>query len=250
MPRFVEVVRKPLHAYFIFPLNDYLRSDILIFPILRIRKTKPMKIFTHLFIVGAAIFGLFFLQSCHDDDDSENNPPSITYPHTVAFSHFENFDFKMWTNGAEVNTSGLYFLDFLDDEDADELGEAYYESIPSYTFTEDSIFLNTDDMSESYPYFVSGDSIHIQVDGFFGIDTIVDLFLGLGSPTHLKVVQGFTQYCNVFDTGSFTITTCESVIQPEFQTFETASEHWGISSLQTSEEGDTLLINNRYVHFD
>lgn len=211
-----------------------------------------MKKINQLLLFGTALLCLSFLQSCNDDDDSDNDPPSITYPHTITFSHFENVDFKMWTNGAEVNTDGLNFLDFVNDaEDLSELSEETYTSSSGLTFTEDSVFSISDEgLIEAYPYVVSNDSVYVKIDGFFGSDTIVDVFIGLGSPTHLKLVQGFAQYCNASTFGSLTIIDYESFLQQEFQTFESASEHWGISSLQTLEEGDTLLINNRYVHID
>lgn len=210
-----------------------------------------MKKFNSLFAFATALLFLPFLQSCNDDDDnSGDGPPTITYPHTVAFSHFENIDFKMWTNGAEVNTSGLNFIDFVEDEeDAYELSSEYYETIPGLTFTEDSVFsANPDSSIAGYPYFVSNDSIYTQIDGFFGSDTIVNVFLGLGSPAHLKLVQGFTQFCNLY-VGELTMISCGSNLHQKFHTLESALDEFGLATLQDIEEGDTLIVNNRYVHF-
>ncbi len=104
-----------------------------------------MKKINQLLLFGTALLFLPLLQSCEDDDDNPGDgPTAITYPHTIVFSHFENVDFEMWTNGAEVNTSGLDFFDLSEDEeDADGslLYAEYYQSIPGFTFTEDSIFL-------------------------------------------------------------------------------------------------------------
>ena len=210
-----------------------------------------MKKFKHLFAFATALLFLPFLQSCNDDDDNSGNGPTpITYPHTIAFSHFENIDFKMWTNGAEVNTTGLNFIDFVeDDEDDSYLVAEYYQSMPGLTFTEDSLFSADPDSSiVGYPYFVSNDSVYLQIDGFFGSDTIVNVFYGLGSPSHLMFVQGFTQFCNIY-IGELTMISCSSNLHQKFHTLESALDEFGLTMLEDIEEGDTLIVNNRYVHF-
>ncbi|NEN25301.1 hypothetical protein G3O08_17530 [Cryomorpha ignava] len=210
-----------------------------------------MKKFNNLLLFATALLFLPFLQSCNDDDDnSGNDPATMTYPHTIAFSHFENIDFKMWTNGAEVNTTGLNFIDFVeDDEDDSFLVAEYYESSPGLTFTEDSVFsMAPDSTIEGHPYIISNDSVYTQIDGFFGSDTIVNVFIGLGSPSHLRLVQGFSQYCDTY-TGELTIISCSSNLHQKFHTLESALDEFGITALEDIEEGDTLIVNNRYVHF-
>ena len=209
-----------------------------------------MKKIHKLLLFATALLLFPFLQSCNDDDDNSGGGPSaITYPHTISFSHFENVEFKMWTNGAEVNTTGLNFFDFVeDDEDSLYLSSGYFESSPGLTFTEDSVFSTGPDGSiEMYPYFISNDSVFAVVEYTF-FDTIVDTFLGLGSPAHLRLVHGFSQYCDLTD-GEPTMIFCSSNLQTEFQSLEFAMDEYGISSLEEIEQGDTLLISNRFVHF-
>ena len=213
-----------------------------------------MKKINQFLLFGTALLFLPLLQSCEDDDDNPGDgPTAITYPHTIVFSHFENVDFEMWTNGAEVNTSGLDFFDFLDEEDEEGslLYAEYYQSNPGLTFTEDSIFTaDVDSLIVGFPYFISNDSVYWQVESVFGSDTIsYNAFLGLGSAAQLKLVQGFSQFCNIY-VGEFTIIDCNSNLQQEFQTLESAMDEYGISSLENIQEGDTLIINNRYVFYN
>lgn len=193
-------------------------------------------------LLAVALILLPFLQSCNDDDDSGSGPTPITYPNTITFSHFENIDFKMFTNGAEVNTDGMDFLDYVEDSvEATFMAAEYYESI-NVTFTEDSIFSTlADSLTEGYPYFISNDSIYSQVDG------LGDVFMGLGSPTHLKLAQGFSQYCYTFNDG--TMMWCGSTLMSEFKTLEWILDDWSITSIADIQEGDTLIISNRYVHY-
>lgn len=210
-----------------------------------------MKKIYQLPLFAAALLFLPFLQSCNDDDDnSGGGPTAITYPHTISFSHFENVEFKMWTNGAEVNTTGLDFLDFVeDDEDSLYLSSGYYETTSGFTFTEDSLFSTTPDgFVEMYPYFISNDSVFIVIPVTSPVDTTFNFLLGVGSLSYLRKVQGFTQYCDLTD-GELSMIFCTSNLQQEFQSLESAMDEYGISSLEEIEEGDTLIINNRYVHF-
>lgn len=138
----------------------------------------------------------------------------------------------------------MNFLDFVEDQDDRYLMTAeFYESY-DLTFTEDSIFsISQTGLIEAYPYFASNDSLYAQSD-FFG-----DVFMGLGSPAYLRSVEGFARYSSTFSGGDMTIESSESLIEQKFHTFETLPEHWEISSLQDIKAGDTLIVNNRYVHF-
>lgn len=220
---------------------------MIIFPA---RKTTTMKKIHKLLLFATALLLFPFLQSCNDDDDNSGGGPSaITYPHSISFSHFENVEFKMWTNGAEVNTTGMDFLGFVEDEeDAYDLSSEYYESIQGFTFTEDSLFATGPDGSiEMYPYFMSDDSLFVVAEISFPVDTFIDVFMGLGSPAHLRLVEGFTQFCNITD-GELTIVSCGSTLRQKFYTLDSALDEYGTTTLDYIEEGDTLIVNNRYVH--
>lgn len=210
-----------------------------------------MKKTNHYLLLLTVLLFLPFMQSCNDDnDDSANDPTPITYPHTITFSHFENIEFKMWTNGAEVNTTGLDFLDFVvDDDDLSYLSSEYYQSGTLLTFTEDSVFglTSLQGTIEGYPYAISNDSIYaLEVYSYPGA-SFGHLFLGLGSPSELRLPQSFAQFLYSFDDGN--MTSFESYKSREFQTLETALEEFDIPSVAYIEEGDTLFLNNRYVHY-
>lgn len=204
---------------------------------------------TYLFL-AAAIFSMAILNSCKEDDDSNEGPPSISYPTTAAFSSIENTEFKMWTNGAEVNTSGLDYSNYIDETVAVNFLEEEYTGY-DLNFTNDSLFFIQEEFIVGYPYYSSNDSLFILTwDTENNDSTIVTTFLGEGTAENFKTTKSFVHQCDVDDNGELLI--CFYYQRTEWQTLETISEEESVlfSSLDEIQMGDTLIIINQQARFN
>jgi hypothetical protein len=199
-----------------------------------------MKDINHYLKFSLAIIAMVALQSCSDDDDGDYVEPGINFPNTVAYTNITNVDFYMWTDGAEVNTAGLSLENYLDEDDYDDLQPSAFEN-EMYTFTNDSVYVGSDD-SESYPYFLSNDSIFVNI-GTAPDDVIL---LGIGSPLGFSYPYGLVSYCDI-DGQS---TSCSSIQNQMHYDFDSASEAMGINSINDIQVGDTLIVVNQTVNIN
>lgn len=192
-----------------------------------------------------ALFALVVFQSCSDDDES-NDPTTATFPSTISFSSITNFEFMMWTNGAEISTAGLSLEDYIDEEDFYDLSAEAYKANGSITFTQDSIFGNDVSGTVAFPYYISNDSIYAVISFVNGTDTISEnSFIGIGGPGGVVNNQGYLQYLDTDQNGSSTT----SILQSGHFTLGLALDELGLTSVGEIEEGDTLIIVNQDVQF-
>lgn len=203
-----------------------------------------MKLSKHTLILFLGVLCLGVLQSCSsDDDEDDNTPPSTTYPNTLTFSHIDNKEFKMWTNGEEVNTSNLNIQDFIDPEDYHDLSGDFYSSIPGITFTEDSVFAAFDGEVEGYPYTISNDSIY-SVFSWEGEE--LKIFFAVGNQNQLYLPQSFYRVVVNQENMFYEI----SSLEPGHYTFDEVAYQLEMSSPADLHENDTLIIFNERVHYD
>lgn len=191
--------------------------------------------------------GILVLTSCNEDDD---NPPSGTsYPITMTFSGVTDTEFRMWTDGTEVNTDNLNVQDFMDPDDWAELSPEYFSQIGiALTFDEDSIYgVNGLGENENYEYFFRNDSLFLDVELVFFQDTIHEVYFATGNLNELSLNQGYYELC----IASEFITSCESQLNQAFYEFTAIEEESGTDSLlQFLDENDTLLVYNQRVLFN
>lgn len=195
-------------------------------------------------ITAAALF-----QSCNDDDDDPSGPTPIAYPHTVTFSHIDNIEFKMWTNGAEVNTENLSIEDYMDPEDFDQLRPDYYATDPGITFTEDSLFSDGPNGIEGYTYFIQNDSIFVNLTVVYDGDTIQSSqYIAIGNTLELQLNEGYSNYCKTTD--NF-ITTCQGYMKQKYLDFNSAAGLDGrFSEISDIAANDTMFIYNQRVVYN
>jgi len=192
----------------------------------------------------AVIFSLSWT-SCNNDDD-DRSPSAPAFPNDVTFHSIEIVDFKMWTDGSEVSTSGLTLENLIDPEDAEYLSVAYYEAQAPITFTADSISsLSLNGDIATYPYTLSNDSIFVAFPNPFNPEENLEILFGIGSPFDFKVVQGFSHFCATSPDFSF----CSSALYPYFYSLSSALEEYNIPSLGEIGPSDTLIVLNQYVRF-
>lgn len=187
--------------------------------------------------------GIFIaLHSCKDDDEQSNGPSTVTYPNTVTFSHITDADFRMWTNGTEVNTENLSIENYIDSSDYYEFTPERYSQV-TLTFTEDSIFGQNQDSIEGYPYFISNDSIFVSTTVILFEDTLsLTPLLGIGDASAFELNRGYYSFTK---TGEF-LTLVKSNTQMGYFTFESAAEEDGRFAEESDIElNDTLIIFNQ-----
>jgi hypothetical protein len=191
--------------------------------------------------------GLSILTSCNEEDD---NPPSeTTFPVTLTFSGVTDTEFRMWTNGAEVNTDNLNVQDFMNIDDWAELSPEYFNQIGiALTFDQDSIYgINDFGENENYEYFFRNDSLFLDVELIFFEDTIQEVYFATGNLMELSLNKGYYELC----IGSEFITTCQSQQNQAFFEITTIEEESETDSLiDFLDENDTLLIYNQRVLFN
>jgi hypothetical protein len=197
--------------------------------------------------LAVGVFSIAVITSCSDDEGDIDQTASISFPNTISFSSITDYEFMMWTNSAEISTAGLSLENYIDSEDFYELSAASYKATGPITFTEDSIFLNTESGNEEgYPYFISNDSLYVVVAFINSPDTVIEnSFLGIGGPTGVVINQGYLQYVENDQNGASTT----SILQSGHFTLVNALDDLGLNSVGEIEAGDTLIIVNQNVNF-
>ena len=150
-----------------------------------------MKIEKQPFFLFGLLLAVLILQSCGKDDDNTEQEP-IVFPHTVYYSHSIDTEFKMWTNGHEVNTETLNIQDYN--------SGLYGYSTPNLTELE-SGYIFTDD-TLIHPgggifgpvergYFIRNDSIFYVGYGFVSGEDETDYsFFTFGNHLEMKFTKG------------------------------------------------------------
>jgi|GEM_PF-2884114 len=192
--------------------------------------------------------GISILTSCNEDDDDP--PTGTSFPITMTFSSITDTEFRMWTNGAEVNTANLNVQDFMDPDDWEFLRPEYYEDAnPTFSFDEDSIF-STDPVNglTGYPYEFRNDSLFITNQFIFDGDTTqFEQYLALGNLNQIVLNQG---YYEIYISGE-NFSTRESGLDQFLYDIEDVEEDYGQGDIAT-ELGinDTLFIYNQRIIFN
>lgn len=190
---------------------------------------------------------LIILVSCEDDD---NDPPSgNSFPITLVYAESTNTEFKLWTNGSEVITSGLNAGNIIDSSDWSLLSPEYYvQADITFTLDEDSLYGSSNlGEDEVYAYFFRNDSLFLEVELIFLGDTITEQYFAIGNRNRLTLNQGYYEYCNNFGI----VTECNSNFLQEFVDVQTVEERLELENLVNSlEPADTLIIYNQSVVFN
>jgi|SRR5690554_2316315 len=206
---------------------------------------KQKSIFTLLLVA----LSIFVLQSCDKDDDAADLKPGKTPEITLHFSEISHREFRMWTNGQELNTSGFAIEDYLPAETAYQLSSEYYISNSELTFRNDSLFSYDNGDLQGFPYTLSNDSIYIHVTwpSDFGEPNVFTILFGIGDTQELYVPQSFFRYAEHYEGGGYSILSLEDT---GYFTPEWISEEYDLYD-NTNEilEGDTLIIINQRISF-
>lgn len=206
-----------------------------------------MKLSTNTVFLFFGIIGLGIMQSCSDDNEDPN--PSTTAPTTLTYSHIDNMSFKIWNDGAEVNTDGLSIEDYIDPDYYDELTEEYYQSQPGLTFKGDSLFSESDGMIVGLPYHISNDSIILTVTYIIEgqAPIVADQLFAMGNQTELYIPRMYyraaqhtdssNMYIGSFDIGHYTL--------------DAVLEQNGIfDSIDNLQENDSIIIYNQRAYYN
>jgi hypothetical protein len=194
------------------------------------------------------ILGFSILTSCNENDD---NPPSgNSFPVTMTFSGVTDTEFRMWTNGNEVDTDNLNVQDFMDAEDWEFLRPEYYaDANATFSFDEDSIF-STDPINglTGYPYEFRNDSLFITNQFIFDGDTTqFEQYLAIGNLNQIVLNQG---YYEIYISGN-NFSTRESKLDQFLYDTEAVGEDYGQGDIATALGiNDTLFIYNQRIIFN
>ncbi|MEM9051605.1 MAG: hypothetical protein AAGC47_06095, partial [Bacteroidota bacterium] len=143
-----------------------------------------------IFLSSIAIAISIFVASCDDDDEDNNPPPSSSFPVTLNGMN-EAPEFRMWTNGQEVNTSNLDPEDYVNSIFWPLL-DPNVLLVSSYTFSMDSL-ISQSDTTLTFAYNFRGDSLFIS--GLNSDGTPFDnSYVGLGDVNELITSLGFFSY--------------------------------------------------------
>lgn len=207
-----------------------------------------MKLSLNTVFLFFGILSVSVLQSCSDDNEDPN--PNPTAPNTLTYSHIDNVEFRMWNNGAEVNTDGLSIADYMKPEYYNSVSEEMFQARPGITFKGDSLFSVEDGELSGFPYYISNDSIYWSLSfDIEGMDEPItfDQFIGIGNTTKLYLPQRYyrvaqhtgssnTSYA-ILDYGHYSL----DYVMAENGIFENVSD---------VQENDTIIIYNQRVHYD
>ena len=207
-----------------------------------------MKLSFNTLFLFFGIISLGILQSCSDDNDDPN--PTPTAPNTLTFSHIDNVEFKMWTDGAEVNTEGLSIEDYMKPDYYSAVSEENYQLRPGITFKGDSIFSEEDGVIMGFPYHISNDSIYwtltFDIDGMEQPITF-DQFIGIGNANALYLPQSYYRVAEHTGTSN----TRYAILDYGYYSFDYVMEENGIfESLNDIQENDTIIIYNQRAHYN
>lgn len=206
--------------------------------------TKQKTFFTLLLLALAV--PLF--QSCDKDDDASDPKPTDSGQKTLNFVEIYDREFRMWTNGQEINTAGFDIADYLPSNHAYELSSAYHISNPELIFKNDSVHLTDDGELYGYPYIISNDSIYIhfswetedqelnEFTSLFGIGNTQELYIPQSFFRHAEYESGGHSILSLKETGYFT---------PE----KIAEEYELFNNVNDILEGDTLIIINQRISY-
>ncbi len=205
-----------------------------------------MKLSTNTVLLLFGIIGLGLLQSCKDDN--EDPTPSPSAPNTLTFSNIDHTEFKMWTNGGEVNTNGLSIAAYMDSDEYNHITSEYYQSHAGFTFNNDSLFSEMNGMIEGYPYHISNDSIYVTVSfPVEGQDPVTfDQYIAMGNTAAFYIPQSY--FKTIINSGMFTVES--STLEVGHFTFDELAEETGLNSVADIQENDTLIIYNQRVHYN
>lgn len=209
-----------------------------------------MKNSKHVFyLIGAALM-LFSIQSCKKENSSDDSPREepLTYPHTVYYSHNINTEFRMWTDGHEVNTSALSAAQYS--HGLYSQGEpTEFELAAGYIFTEDSLTQPGSIFGPiERPYMVRNDSIFFVADVEVspGVFETWYPFFTFGSQRQMRFTKGAFYLIND-QTESYGF----SLVKNSYYTREQVGH---INSydveLEDFSAGDTLIIFNSTLVFN
>jgi hypothetical protein len=197
--------------------------------------------------IALVFLATMVISSCKDDD----NPPSgITFPVSMSFSGITDTEFRMWTNGTEVNTDNLNVQDFMDPDDWEFLRPEYYEDANStFSFDEDSIF-GADAVNEltGYPYEFRNDSLFITNQVIFDGDTTrFEQYIAVGNLNQIVLNQG---YYEIYISGD-NFSTRESKLDQFLYDVEAIEEDYGQGDIASwLGINDTLFIYNQRLIFN
>jgi hypothetical protein len=178
------------------------------------------------------------ITACNDDDDN-SGPEPVSFPHTIAYHSIQQQSLQLWVGGDLVSTAGIDPQDLIPADDHEIMTEAWFQD-EIFIFTADSISSSND--PNSYPYFFSNDTLFVVTD-FLG--NIVEIPLGTGNLSELKIAQGYMRYCQ----NSEFISTCQSLGTNSHFNLDQALEEAFLTSLDDMGATDTLLIYNQVVVF-
>lgn len=193
------------------------------------------------------ILSLGIMQSCSDDNEDPNPSPSA--PSTLTFSRVDNEEFRIWTDGAEVNTDNLSIEDYLKQSYYENLTAEYYQSQPGLTFKGDSLFSESDGMIVGFPYHISNDSIILTrtyiIEGQSPI--VINQLFAMGNQTELYIPRMYyraaqhtdssNMYIGSFDIGHYTL--------------DAVLEQNGIfDSIDNLQENDSIIIYNQRAYYN
>ena len=193
------------------------------------------------------IVSLGIMQSCSDDNENPSQNPSS--PSTLTFSNIDHIEFKMWTNGAEVNTDALSIADYMDPEDYNSISTDYYQSQAGITFKDDSLFSEVDGLIVGYPYYISNDSIYLTVTYTIeGQEPFVfNQLFAMGNTTELYIPQSYYKVVDYSGTGSSEF----SVLNIGHYSFADVADETGTFATVSDIQGnDTLIIYNQRANYN
>lgn len=208
--------------------------------------TKQKTFFTLLLLA----FAVPLFQSCDKDDDASKPNPSNSGQKTLHFSEILNREFRMWTNGQEINTTGFDIADYIPAHRAYELSSEYYSINPELIFKNDSLFATDDDGDfYGFPYTISNDSIYIHTTWFTEDPDPIEIsrLFGIGDTRKLYIPQSFFRYAEYPESGGHSILSSEdtgyitpNIISEQYELFNNVNDIM---------EGDTLIIINQRISY-
>lgn len=203
-----------------------------------------MKIVKQIAPLFVAVLGILMFQSCQEDDDDEQEP--FTYPHTVYYSHTIDTEFRMWTNGQEVNTDNLFILDYYSENEFNSLLPSQYEIDSGYVFTDDtlthpgSLFGPAD-----YHYISRNDSIYFLFGSILNGEPFTHYdFFAFGNQREMRFEQGsFKKILQIQSPLEYNYWNFDNYITQEYLQYTQQAP-------EDTQYGDTIIIYNRTLIFN
>ena len=207
--------------------------------------TKQKTFFTLLLLA----FAVPLFQSCDKEDDASEPNPSNSGQKTLNFSEISNREFRMWTNGQEINTTGFNIADYIPAKRAYELSSGYYNSNPELIFKNDSLFFKEDGDFQGYPYTISNDSIYMHIIWPIEDEDPIEFtsFFGIGNTQQLYIPQSFFRYAEYTENEGHSILSVEDT---GYMTPDIISEQYELfDNVNDIMQGDTLILINQRISY-